>query len=123
MSIEHPQRLFMMNCAEIPDPLDEFPVPPLRAAVGHVRARVGFEIATQEPPLGRARKATPTRDIEVDHRVGVLQAKLERAREIPVDDPLWLGDDSREASVELFVACRLPARAPIFAVEMENRQT
>jgi hypothetical protein len=79
--------LLMVDVAEIPDPLDEFPVPFFGAAVGHVEAHGGGTAMPEEHAFGDAPEAAPAWEIEVDDGIGALEADFHGAGEVSVHDP------------------------------------
>jgi len=82
----------MVHAAEIPYPLDEFPVPFFGAAVGHVGPHGGGTPMPEEDALGDAPETAPAREIEVDDGVGAQEADFHGAGEVSVHDPALAPD-------------------------------
>lgn len=122
MSRQGDDGLLMVDAPEVPDPLDEFPVPSFGAAIGHVGARRRGTAMPEEDALGDAPEAAPAREIEVHDRVGVVEAHFHGAGEVSVHDPALALDQSIDGTGKLRVRNGSPAGAPIGAVEVNDGQ-
>jgi hypothetical protein len=112
----------VVHVAEIPDPLDEFPVPFFGTSIRHVGPQGGGTAMPEEDAFGDAPEAAPAREIEVHDGVGALEADLRGAGEIPIHHPARGLDQLIDGAGKLCIGNGSPAGAPIGAVEMNDGQ-
>ena len=100
----------------VPDPADEFPVEPLRAAGSHIRpgaAVVGCDPTHHSPQAGAPG------EVQIDDRVAFCQAHLHGAAVIAVENPCGGFQNLRQPGVKFLPGYAFPARAPIELIQVD----